>query len=82
MMTEARKLISKVEAAIKRNDPNAIVERTFYDEVSDRLFVTVVNGPRKTEMVLLAYEYSNGDQERIDRVVEQGLLRLKNTPIG
>jgi hypothetical protein len=82
MMAVARKLISKLEAAVRRADPNAIVERTFYDEVSNRLYVTVVDGPRKTEMVLLADEFADGDQERIDRVAEEGLMRLKRTPIG
>lgn len=81
-MTEAQKLTSKVEAAIKRADPTVITERTFYDEVSDRLFVTVFKGPRKTEIVLIVRQYRNGDAEQINRVVEQSLERLKHTPIG
>ncbi len=81
-MTEAQKLTLKVEAAIKRADPNAITERTFYDEVSDRLFVTIFKGPKKTEIVFIVCEYNNGDAERINRVVERSLERLKHTPIG
>ncbi|HKS41325.1 MAG TPA: hypothetical protein VJX74_12000 [Blastocatellia bacterium] len=81
-MTEAQKLTLKVEAAIKRADPNVITERTFYDEVSDRLFVTIFKGPRKTDLIFIVPEYNNGDAERINRVVEQSLERLKHTPIG
>ena len=81
-MTEAKKLTLKVEAAIKRADPNVITERTFYDAVSDRLFVTIFKGPRKTDLMFFVSEYNNGDAERINRVVEQSLERLKHTPIG
>lgn len=81
-MTEAQKLTLKVEAAIKRAAPNVITERTFYDEVSDRLFVNIFKGSRKTEIVFIVREYNNGDAERINRVVEQSLERLKHMPIG
>lgn len=81
-MTEARKLTLKVEAAIKRADPKVITERTFYDEISDRLFVTIVKGPRKTDIIFIGSEFGNGDGERIDRMVERSLERLKHTPIG
>jgi hypothetical protein len=81
-MTEARKLTLKVEAAIKRADPNVITDRTFYDEISDRLFVTIVKGSRKTDIVFISHLFKNGDSERIDRLVEESLERLKHTPIG
>jgi hypothetical protein len=81
-MTEAKKLTLKVEAAIKRADPNVITERTFYDDVSDRLFVTIFKGPRKTDLIFIVPEYNNGGAEKINRVVEQSLERLKRTPIG
>ena len=76
-MTEVRKLASRVEAAIKRADSGAIVERTFYDDISDRLFINVVKGPRKTEIMLTAR-----DENDVDRLVEQCLARLKDMPIG
>jgi hypothetical protein len=81
-MTEAQKLTLKVEAAIKRADPTVITERTFYDDVSDRLFVTIFKGPRKIDLVFIVSEHNNGDGEQISRVVEQSLERLKHTPIG
>lgn len=81
-MTEARKAASRIEAALKHADPQIIVERTFYDEISNRLYVNVVKGSRKTEIVLVGRERSNNDQQEIDRLVEQCLLRLKNMPIG
>jgi hypothetical protein len=81
-MTDAQKLTWKVEAAIKRADPNAITERTFYDEISDRLFVNIFKGPRKTEIIFIVREYNNGNTERIDSIVVRAVERLKHTPIG
>jgi hypothetical protein len=78
-MTNIRKMIPKVEARIKQADPEVITERTFYDEVSDRLFVTIVKGPRKTEIMLLGRDF--GDAQ-VDRAVAQGVARLEHTPIG
>ena len=37
---------ARVEAAIKRADPK-VITGTFYDDASDRLFVTIVRGSRK-----------------------------------
>jgi len=76
-MIEARKLASRVEAAIKRADTDVIIDRAFYDDISDRLYINVVKGSRKTEIMLTIK-----DEKEIDRLVEQGLLRLRNTPIG
>lgn len=81
-MTEARNLTAKVEAAFKRADSDVIVERTFFDEVSDRLYITIVKGPRKTEIVLTGSERDQSDQKKIEHLVEQCLLRLEHTPIG
>jgi hypothetical protein len=81
-MTEARKLASRVEAAIKRADPTVIAERIFYDEVSSRLYVTVVKGARKTDMIFPSLLFGGEDQEQIRKVVETTLARLKTTPIG
>ena len=80
-MTEVRKMKARVAAAIKRVDPKAVTG-TFYDDASDRLFVTIVKGPRKINVTLRGRDFANGGGEKIDRAIEDGLKRLENTPIG
>src|SRR5215510_2100659 len=72
---------AKVEAAIRKVDPEAVTG-TFYDDASDRLFVTIIKGPRKVSATLRGRDFLNGDSETISRAVEDGLRRLKSTPIG
>jgi len=70
-----------IEAAIKRADPKAITS-TFYDDASDRLFVTIFKGSKKVSVTLRGRDFSNGGAELIDRSIEDALTRLQNTPIG
>lgn len=79
-MTDVRQMKAKVNAAIKRVDPK-VVTGTFYDDASDRLFVTIVRGPRKVSVTLRGRDFANG-AEKIDKAVEDGLRRLETTPIG
>ena len=72
---------ARVEAAIKRADPK-VMTGTFYDDASDRLFVTIVRGSRKISVSLRGRDFGNGDSEKIDRAIEDGLRRLQDTPIG
>ena len=80
-MKVADQMKAKVEAAIKKVDPDAVTG-TFYDDASDRLFVTIIKGARKVSVTLRGRDFSNGDSEKVSRAVEDGLRRLKNTPIG
>lgn len=80
-MTDARQMKARVEAAIKKFDPEAITG-TFYDSASDRLFVTIVKGPRKISVTLRARDFVNGDSKKIDRAIEDGLRRLQAAPTG
>ena len=70
-----------VAAAIKRVDPK-VITGTFYDDASDRLFVTIVRGSRKISVTLRGRDFGNGDSGKIDRAIEDGLRRLEHTPIG
>jgi hypothetical protein len=72
---------ARVEAAIKRADPK-VITGTFYDDASDRLFVTIVRGSRKISVSLRGRDFGNGDSEKIDRAIKDGLRRLQATPIG
>jgi len=80
-MKVAAQMKAKVEAAIRKVDPE-LVTGTFYDEASDRLFVTIIKGSRKVSVTLRGRDFLNGDSETISRAVEDGLRRLKNAPIG
>ena len=79
-MTDVRQMKAKVVAAIKRVDPK-VMTGTFYDDASDRLFVTIVRGPRKISVTLRGRDFVNG-AEKVDRAIEEGLRRLETTPIG
>ena len=81
-MGNLRKAIPKVEAAIKRLDPEVIVQRTFYDEVSDRLYVGVVKGLREIEIVLLGLDFEDDLLKRVNQSLEDGLKKLENAPIS
>ena len=79
-MSDVRQMKARVEAAIKRVDPK-VMTGTFYDDASDRLFVTIVRGTRKVSVTLRARDFSNG-AEQIDRAIADGLRRLQVTPTG
>jgi hypothetical protein len=80
-MTDVRQMKARVEAQIKRADPKAMTD-TFYDDASDRLFVTIVKGSRKISVALRGRDFGNGDANRIDFAIEDGLKRLEHMPIG
>lgn len=80
-MKVAGQMKAKVETAVRKMDPDALTG-TFYDDASDRLFVTLIKGSRKVSVTLRGRDLTNGDSEKISRAVEDGLRRLRNTPIG
>jgi len=82
LMKNTRKIVQAVDAAIKRADSKAIAERIFYDDVSNRVFVTLFRGPRKTEVVMPARWFDDQGAERIDQSIRDGVKRLEHTPIG
>jgi len=79
-MTDVRQMKVKVEAAVRRIDPK-LITATFYDDASDRLFVTIVKGSRKISVTLRGRDFGNG-MEKIDHAIDDGLKRLETTPIG
>lgn len=81
-MGNLRKAIPTVEAAIKRLDPDVIVQRTFYDEVSDRFYIGVVKGLREMEIVLLGHDFEDDLLKRVNQSLEDGLKKLEHAPIS
>lgn len=80
-MTEVRKMKARVEAAVRRLDPKAILLTTFFDDASERMFVTIVKGPRKISVTLRGRDFANG-ADTINHAIEEGIERLRHTPIG
>ena len=79
-MNNVRQMKARVQAAIKRVD-STVTTGTFYDDASDRMFVTIVKGPRKISVTLRGRDFTNG-LEKINQALEAGLKRLETTPIG
>lgn len=80
-MADVRRMKATVEAAVRRLDPKAIAEGTFYDDASGRLFVTIFKGPRKISVTLRERDFENG-AEKMNLAIENGIRRLAHTPIG
>lgn len=81
-MADRKKMSSVVESSIKRLDSDTILQGTLYDEASGRFVVTVVKGPRRVQMVLPARWFENGYGDRLNRVLKEGIDRLRQSPIG
>ena len=63
-------------------DPDVIVQRTFYDEVSDRFYIGVVKGFREMELVLLGHDFEDDQLKRVNQSLEDGLKKLSMLPIS
>jgi hypothetical protein len=80
-MIVAGQMKARVESVIRTADPKAITA-TFYDDASDRLFVTIIKGSRKISVTLRGGDFSNGAVNKIEQAIKDGLRRLQSTPIG
>jgi len=79
---DVRKMKAKVETEIKKLDSKALAG-TFYDSASDRLFVTIVKGPRKVSIALRGRDLASDDSTKVvGRAIKAGMKRLEQTPIG
>jgi hypothetical protein len=80
-MADVRQMKARALAALKRLDPQTLPS-TFYDDASDRLFVTIVKGTRKVSVTLRGRDFTNGEGDTVNRTIEDGVKRLERTPIG
>lgn len=81
-MDDIKRKISGVETTVRTISPDAIVQRSFYDEASGRLFFTVVQGSRKIDFMLSERDLNNGKSDRVDRTIRSALKKLPDMPIG
>ena len=81
-MNNIKSMIATVDSMVKRLDPKVIVQRTFYDDVSGRLFVSLVKGPRVYEVMLSGRNFDNGDSGRVEQSIKAGIDRIQHQPVG
>ena len=81
-MNNIRKMTATVDSIVKKLDPKVIVQRAFYDDVSGRLFVSLVKGRRVYEVVLQGRSFGNGDLTEVEQSVKAGVDRIQHQPIG
>jgi len=75
-------MIATVDSIVKKLDPKVIVQRSFYDDVSGRLFVSLVKGRREYEVMLSGSSFSNGDLTKVEQSMKAGVDRVQHQPIG
>jgi hypothetical protein len=75
-------MIATVDSMVKKIDPKVIVQRSFYDEVSGRLFVSLVKGRREYEVMLSGRYFGNGDLSKVEQSIKAGIERVQHQPIS
>lgn len=81
-MNSVRRMSDTVYSIVKRIDPTVIVQRAFYDEISGRLFVSLVKGRQEYEFGLPARYFSNGDLELVSGALKDGIDRMVKQPLS
>ena len=81
MKNDRKRFIAVVTGKVKKLDPDTTVQGTLFDEPSGRVFVTLVRGPRRTQIALLARDFDN-DASRIDPALAEAVRKLPELPIG
>ena len=81
-MNNIRNMIATVDSMVKKLDPKVIVQRSFYDDVSGRLFVSLVKGRREYEVMLSGRSFGNGDLAKVEQSVKAGVDRVQHQPIS
>ncbi|HEY7544495.1 MAG TPA: hypothetical protein VID27_06420 [Blastocatellia bacterium] len=81
-MRDRRKLSARVDAIVKQNDSEVMIQRTFYDEASDRLFITLIRGSHRVNLTLAARDLDNGDRSKAEQVIRDNIAHLDQVPIG
>jgi hypothetical protein len=79
-MNEVRKAVARIDRAVKRIDPSVIVQRTFYDEASGRISVSLVSGLQEYEFGLRLDHLGPDNPDSLDKVLEAAVTKLKQQP--
>lgn len=74
-------MVAVVDRAVKENDSKVLVQRTFYDDASDRVFATLVRGTRRINLTLSGEE-TESNSDSVGRIVKEAIEKLDAQPIG
>lgn len=80
-MRNTRKIVAAVDHAVKEKDSSTLVQRTFYDDASDRVFVTLVKGTRRIN-ITLSGEEAESNSSSVGRTIKEAIGKLDDQPIG
>jgi hypothetical protein len=67
---------------IKNLDREVILQGALYDEVTERVVVTLVKGRKRTSFILNGRWFDNDHGKLLDETLKEEVKRLKNTPAG
>jgi hypothetical protein len=81
-MRDRRRLAAIVDSIVKRNDGGAMVQRAFYDDASDRVFVTLVKGLRRVNLTLRRVDLETSDRSKAEQTIKENIAQLDTVPVG
>ncbi len=81
-MRDRRKLSAIVNAIVKKNDSTVMAQRAFYDDASDRLFITLIRGSHRVNLTLAGRDLDGDDTSRADQLIRDNIDQLARVPIG
>jgi hypothetical protein len=80
-MRNTRKIVAAVDRAVKENDSAVMVQGTFYDDASDRVFTTLVKGSKRINLTLSGAE-AESNSDNVGAKVKNAITKLDEQPIG
>ncbi len=75
------RIVALVDKAVKDTDKEVMILRTFYDDASDRAFITLVKGRRKVNLTFSGRD-AREQTENITSIIKTGIEKLSRVPIG
>ncbi|MEW6212428.1 MAG: hypothetical protein AB1631_29145 [Acidobacteriota bacterium] len=81
-MRDRRKLSARVDAIVRQNDAKVMIQRAFYDDASDRVFITLVKGLHRVNLTLAARDLDGDDRSLAEQVIRNGIAYLDQAPVG
>lgn len=80
-MRNTRKIVAVVDRAVKENDSTVLIQGTFYDEASDRVFTTLVKGSKRINLTLSGAE-AESNSDNVGVKIKKAITKLDDQPIG
>jgi hypothetical protein len=81
-MRDRRKLSARVDAIVKNNDAKVMTQRAFYDDASDRVFITLIKGSHRINLTLAGRDLDGDDHAKAEQLIRDNIAQLDQVPIG